>query len=183
MTEEKQVKIPEGYERVAELAKAYRESRRVLGERVDRIREAQRKAGSRLKPGLLARIAAAKAARIELEAAIESDLDLWKKPRTRTLHGVKVGRRTLPGTLEIDEPTAVLAIEALMPERAKDLVQVKTSLVKKAVKNLDGGDLAAIGGRITSLGDETVVNVAKDDIDSLVDALLGQLAEDPDSEE
>lgn len=178
MTEEQQVKIPEGYERIAALAKAYGEARKALSERVERIREAQRKAGSRLKPGLLTRIAAAKAARLELEREIESDPGLWKRPRARVLHGVKVGRRTLPGRLEIDEPTAILAIRELLPAREAELVRVKTSLDKTAVKKLDGAELAAIGGRIAELGDETVVTIAKDSLDSLVDALLEQLAED-----
>jgi len=182
VTESKTVKIPAGYEEIADKAQAYKAAKLALGERVKRIQDLRRKAGGRLKPGLLTRVAAAKAARIELQQAIEAAPGLWKNPRTRNLHGVKVGRRTLPGTLEIDEPTAVLAIRELMPEREKDLVSVKTSLVKAAVKKLEGAELAAIGGRIESLGDETVISIPKDDVDSLVEALLEQLA-DPEEEE
>lgn len=185
MTQAKTVKIPKipaGYGSIAEKAKAYKAAQQALRERVERIQQARRKAGSRLKPGLLTRIEAAKAARIELQAAIEAEPGLWSKPRTRNLHGVKVGRRTLPGTLEIDGPTAVLAIRELMPEREKDLVSVKTSLVKSAVKKLSGAELAAIGGRIVELGDETVISIPKDDVDSLVEALLKGF-EDPNSEE
>lgn len=171
-------RIPKGYERVAESAARYLKAREALSERADRIREVKRKAGSRLMPGLRTRIEAVKAARIELAEAIEADLDAWKKPRTRKLHGVRVGRRTLPGRLEIDEPTAVLAIRELMPHREKDLVAVKTSLVKAAIKKLDGADLAAIGGRVVDLGDETVIAIPKDDVDAIVDALLGDLEEE-----
>ena len=175
---EKKENIPSGYEAIADLAKRYAAARRALGERVERIREAQRKAGLRLRPGLLTRIEAARAARLDLVEAIESAEHLWKRPRTRTLHGVRVGRRTLPGRLEIDEPTAVLRIRELLPAREKDLVSVRTSLVKAAVKRLDGPDLHAIGGRIEALGDETVVAIARDDLDGLVDALLASLSEE-----
>ena len=171
-------RIPAGYEAIADLAKRYFEAREALAGRVDRIREIKRKAGSRLMPGLRTRIDAAQAARIELAEAIEADPDLWTKPRTRNLHGVKVGRRTLPGRLEIDEPTAVLAIRELLPGREKDLVAVKTCLVKAAVKKLDGAELAAIGGRIVDLGDETVVAIPKDAVDTLVEALLEDLEEE-----
>ena len=178
----KPARIPEGYERAAELAASYFEARRALAERADRIREIKRKAGSRLMPGLRRRIEAAKAARIELAAEIEASPDLWEKPRTRRLHGVKVGRRSLPGRLVIDEPTAVLAIRQLLPGRERDLVAVRMSLVKAAVKKLDGAELAAIGGRIEDLGDETVIAIPKDDVDAIVGALLGDLDEDREEE-
>ena len=178
MSEKTIQKIPAGYERIADLAKRYNAARDALGGRVKRIRDAQRKAGNRLKPGLRARIAEARAARIELAEAIEADPALWARPRTRNLHGVKVGRRTLPGRLDIDEPTAVLRIRELMPERERDLIAVRTALVKQAVKGLTGEQLAAIGGRIANLGDETVIAIPKDRLDALVDALMEDLEEE-----
>lgn len=170
--------IPKGYERAAEMAARYFEAREALQKHAERIRDVKRKAGSRLLPGLRRRAEAAKAARMDLVGAIAEDPSLWARPRTRNLHGVKVGLRTLPGRLDIDEPTAVLRIRELMPERERDLVAVRTSLVKQAVKRLSGEQLAAIGGRIADLGEEIVVAIPKDAVDKLVEALLEDLEEE-----
>lgn len=178
MTESKNVKtpkIPAGYERAAELCKAYFEAHEALRERVDEIAEAKRKAGRRLLPGLKKRIAAASAARDELRASIESDPGLWSRPRTRALHGVKVGLRQLPGRLEIDAETAIPLIRKHMPERAKALIKTSERLQAAPLKNLQPAMLARIGGRIVELGDETVIQIARSDVDKLVEALLAEL--------
>lgn len=178
MTQGKQVKaakIPAGYERIADLAKAYFEAHESLRERADEIRERQIKAGKRLLPGLKKRIAAASAARDELRAAVDADPRLWERPRTRALHGVKVGKRQLPGALEIDEAAAPEPIRRYMPERYKALVKVETKLVKAAIKNLEPAMLERIGGRIVELGDETVIAIPKSAVDKLVEALLADL--------
>ena len=174
-TQVKTPKIPAGYERIAELAKVYFEAHGSLCERVDEIRERQLKAGKRLLPGLKKRIAAASAARDELRAAVEADPGLWAKPRTRALHGVKVGKRQLPGALEIDEAAAPGLIKRCLPEKYSTLVKVETKLVKRAVANLKPAELARIGGQIAELGDETVIAIPKSAIDKLVEALLEDL--------
>ena len=172
-------KIPQGYERAAELAKAYFEAHEDLRERVDLIKERQLKAGRRLLPGLKKRIAAASAARDELREHIESSPGLWAKPRTRALHGVKLGRRQLPGQLEIDEAAAPGLIKRFLPQRYKALVKVETKLVKAALKNLPPGMLARIGGSIAERGDETVIAIPKSAVDKLVEALLQDLDDEP----
>lgn len=185
MTETKSVKtpkIPAGYERVADLCKAYFEAHEELRERVDAIAEAKRKAGRRLLPGLKKRIAIASAARDELRACIESDRGLWDKPRTRALHGVKAGLRQLPGQLEIDEETAIPLIRKHMPDRAKTLIKVTEKLQAGPVKNLQPAMLARIGGSIVELGDETVIKIAKSEVDKLVEALLAELETESENE-
>ena len=173
----KAAKIPAGYERAAELAKAYFEAHSDLRDRVDAIAEAKRKAGCRLLPGLKRRIATASATRDELSAWIDEHADLFRKPRTRALHGVKLGLRQLPGRLEIDEETAIELIRERMPDRAKTLIKVTEKLQAGPVKNLQPAMLARIGGRIVEPGDETVIRIAKSDVDKLVEALLAELDE------
>lgn len=175
-------KVPAGYERAAELCKAYFEAHEALRERVDEIAEAKRKAGRRLLPGLKKRIAAASAARDELRAAIESEPGLWRRPRTRALHGVKVGLRQLPGRLEIDAETAIPLIRKHLPERAKALIKVTERLQAAPLKNLQPAMLARIGGQIVELGDETVIQIAKSDVDKLVEALLAELESEAETE-
>lgn len=186
MTDTKSVttpKIPAGYELTAELAKAYFEAHEDLRNRVDAIAEAKRKAGRRLLPGLKQRIAIASAARDELRAHVLANPEAWDKPRTRALHGVKVGLRQLPGRLEIDDETAIPLIRKHMPDRAKALIKVTEKLQAGPVKNLQPAMLARIGGQIVELGDETVIQIAKSDVDKLVEALLAELETEVASEE
>lgn len=175
--------IPAGYERAAELCKAYFEAHEELRERVDAIAEAKRRAGRRLLPGLKQRVAAASALRDELRAHVLANPGAWDKPRTRALHGVKVGLRQLPGRLEIDPETAIPLIRKHMPDRAKALIKTTEKLQATPLKNLQPAMLARIGGRIVELGDETVVQIAKSDVDKLVEALLAELETEAESEE
>ena len=174
-TETNNTKIPQGYERAAELAKAYFEAHESLRERLDEIRERQIQAGRRLLPGLKQRAAAASAARDELREYIEARPELFERPRTRALHGVKLGRRQLPGRLVIDEAAAPGLIKRFLPDHYKALVKVETKLVKAAIKNLKPAMLERIGGQIAELGDETVIAVPKSAVDKLVEALLADL--------
>ena len=176
--EQRAVKIPQGYGRAAELAARYFEAREVLRERADRIRDIKSKAGSRLKNGLLRRVAACSAAMDALRQEIEEHPELWARPRTRALHGVKVGRRSLPGRLEIDDDAAIPLVRELLPAKAKALVRTRETLVKEAVKGLPRAELAAIGGRIADLGDETVICIPRDAVDKLVEALLESFSEE-----
>ena len=175
MIEEKQVKVPAGYEEIAELAKAYAQDHEALREQVKRIRDEQRKAGSRLLPGLKKKAATASAARDALVAAIKARPELWGKPRTRELHGVKVGLRQLPGRLEIDAAEAIPLIRKHMPERFKALVQTTSRLRAGAIKALPPAMLRRIGGDIVELGDEVVTAIPKSAVDKLVEALLADL--------
>ena len=174
-TQTNNTKIPAGYERSAELAKACSDTHADLCKQVAEIQEIQRKAGSRKLPGLKRKIAAYSAARDAMREDVEAHPELWEKPRTRALHGVKVGMRQLPGKLVIDEAAAPGLIKRFLPDHYKALVKVETKLVKAAVKNLKPAMLERIGGRIAELGDEVVIAVPKSAVDKLVEALLADL--------
>ncbi|MDE0109932.1 MAG: hypothetical protein OXN96_19170 [Bryobacterales bacterium] len=175
-------KIPKGYEETAALALAVFNTHEDLRERIELIQERQRTAGKRLLPGLKRKIAAHSAARDELREHIEASPDLFEKPRTRALHGVKAGLRQQPGKLEIDAEAAPGLIRKFMPERYKALVKVETKLQAAPLKNLKPAELARIGGRIVDLGDEVVISIPKSPVEKLVEALLEDLDDDPKEE-
>ena len=174
-TQTNNTKIPAGYERAAELAKAVSDTNAELHEWLQLIREEQRKAGRRRLPGLKRRVAAASAARDEMREHIEAHPEEYEKPRTRALHGVKFGLRQLPGRLEIDAESAIPLIRRFFPERYKDLVKTTTRLQAAALKALKPAELARIGGRIVELGDEVVIAIPKSPVDKLAEALMADL--------
>ena len=172
-------KIPKGYEELAALAKASFDSREAVRKQAELIKERQRAAARPLIPGLKRKIATASADRDALREYVKAHPERFEKPRTRALHGVKVGLRQLPGRLEIDAEAAIPLIRRFFPERYKTLVKTTTRLQAAPLKALKPAELARIGGRIVELGDEVVISVAKSDIDNLVETLLGDFDEEP----
>ena len=67
---------------------------------------------------------------------------------------------------------AIARIRKLHPDREGDLVRVRESLVRSALKNLDAKILASIGVTVEQVDDAVVIAAANDDLDKLVDALL-----------
>ena len=156
----------------------YAAAERLVHERAKRIRDVRRKASSRYLAGLNSAAAETSALKDELREAIMSSPHLFERPRTRALEGVKVSFRKLPGALEIhDEARTIARIRARLPQREADLVTVRTTLNKAALKKLGAKDLAAIGYSIADVDDEVVIRTAKSDVDALVDALLAEYEE------
>ena len=138
----------------------------------DEVRGAQRAAVRRRKRALRARASKAAAARQALRAAIAAAPELFARPRTRTLEGIRVGYRKLPGRIACDEPRAIARIRERMPDRADELVRTRESLDRAALRRLDAVELAAIGVELVAVDDEIVLGASGDDLDRMVDALL-----------
>jgi phage host-nuclease inhibitor protein Gam len=128
-------------------------------------------------------VAAAAEARDHLRAAIERSAHLFVKPRTQTLHGIKVGFMKGKGGLAIaDEDKAIEILKRRYPEHVEACVRVKESLVKDALANLPADVLKKIGVEIRDAGDEVFIKPADSEVDKLVDALLKE-ARDRDMDE
>lgn len=162
---------------IERLCREYAEARERLAETGGVIKD-ERRAGVRRKMSVLRRrIAEASAAHEALREAVAA-AHLFERPRTRAFEGVKVGYRKQPGRVECDEAKAIARIRERLPERAPELVRVKESLDKTALRKLGGRELAAIGVRVAEVDDEVVVAGAPDDLDKLVDALLADAPEE-----
>jgi arsenate reductase-like glutaredoxin family protein len=122
----------------------------------------------------------ARQAQDELHAAIEAAPELFEKPRTRTLHGVKVGITKQRGTVEIDDEAKVIArIRSLLPkDQAELLIRVRESVHKPAVYDLAVADLKRLGIRITADCDAVVIKSVDSEVDKLVSALLAEEAQE-----
>lgn len=163
------------------LARAYASSRDAMEEVLDDIRDRRRQAVRSRMRALRNRVAETAAAKEALRAAVEAAPELFERPRTQTVEGVKFGWRKQQGSIEIaDEGAVVALIRKKMPDREAALVRVKTTVDKTALRKLPAADLAKIGLFIADPVDEVAITVPSTDIDKLVDALLeeGGEAED-----
>ena len=154
------------------LVREYADAREALAEVVERVRAEQRAALQRQMRTVRTRVAHTSAARDRLEAAIDERRDLFVKPRTQSAHGIKFGLRKGPGRLEGDEREAIARIERRFPARAKDLVVVRRSLNREALKKLEVGELAKLGVALVQDADQIVITAASNDLDKLVAAML-----------
>lgn len=124
--------------------------------------------------GILDALRAHKQAEEELREAITAAPELFDKPRTRVLHGIRVGYQKGKGGLEIaDEEATVKLIRKHCPDKLDALVKVTEKPIRKALQNLDASLLKKLGIGILGTGDVIVLAATDGDLDKLIKALQG----------
>lgn len=113
-----------------------------------------------------------------LELVKESQ-DLFVKPKSAILHGIKLGFKKEPGKIEIgDEDQVIKLIRKHLPELADVLIVTTEKPSKKAMNNLKGDQLKKIGVTITSDTDMAFICDPSSEIDRIVNALLKGVEEE-----
>lgn len=113
-----------------------------------------------------------------LHAAIEASPALFKKPKSRTLHGVKFGFAKAKGKVEFADAAKVVArIRKHLPDQAETLIKVTETPAKNALENLALADLKRIGVTVTDTEDKAFARPVDTEIDKLIDALLAAIGD------
>lgn len=156
------------------LTEAYADTRATLSDRVAVLRAELDALTRRELPDIRAAQAAAQDARDKLRAAIEAAPELFAKPRTRTLHGVRVGWMTGKARVEVDDEADTIArIRRLLPEaQAELLIRVKESVDRNAVGDLTTADLKRLRIRVQPGAEAIVIKPQDGQLDKLIKALL-----------
>ena len=172
-------RIPKGFEVLAGLCQGFSDARDRVARRMEKIRKRRIKYTHRLIPGLRDRVAELDEAKGLVREYLDEYRDQFARPRTRTLSGCKVGWRKKPGQLLIpDEARTIELIREKLPAgKQAVLLCTTTKIVKPALKKLGAAELASVGASIAKVDDVPVVNVPKDGLDALVDALLADFEE------
>lgn len=159
---------------IEELAERYAAERRDLTEIVSALEEHIAQLKRRYLPAIRAAVATTADAHDRLQASIQASPELFIKPRTRTLSGVKVGYTKQRGKVVIDdEEKTIERIHKFLPEeQAELLINTKESVSKTAVYDLTAADLKRLGIRIEADTDAIVIRPVDGEVDKLVDALL-----------
>lgn len=166
-------------EKIEKLTKAYADAREDLTAVVQDLEAETAKLRRRRLPAIRRLVDLAANGRAELEAAIEESTALFKKPKTRILHGVRVGFMKGKGELQwADAATVVKLIRKHLPDQAETLVKVSAAPVKAALQALDVGTLKKLGVTVADTGDKVMIKPAAGDIDKLVEALLKAVEDD-----
>ena len=108
-----------------------------------------------------------------LKGIIEANPQLFVKPKTVVMSGVKVGYAKGKGGISFDDPAQVVKlIKKHLPEQADVLIITKESPAKDALAQLSAADLKRIGCHVVNAGDQVVIKPADSEVDKLVDALI-----------
>lgn len=112
----------------------------------------------------------------DLAGMISASPELFVRPRTHLLHGIKIGLTKRKGSVGWDDEAAVIKrIRAQLPaDQAELLIRVTESVHKPSVYDLTAADLKRIGIRVVDDGDEPVIKSTDGEIDKLVAALLAK---------
>lgn len=117
-----------------------------------------------------------------LEAALRERIsaapELFVKPRSVVMHGIKVGWQKGRGGIVWDDADAVVAaIQKHLPEQAEALIRWTAKPLKEAINQLDVATLKKLGCRVVDTGDEVLIKPVDGAVDKLVSALLAGAAE------
>jgi hypothetical protein len=155
--------------------KEYADARGVLADRVQRLNDEIEAAKRRLLPGIKKAVEVAAEKKAGLNSAIQAAPELFIKPRTIVICGIKVGLEKGKGKIEIpkeDEEKVVRLIEKYFPDQADVLIQTKKKPAKKALSGLTVAELKKLGITVEETGDQVVIKGTDSDVDKLVKALL-----------
>lgn len=167
-------------EHIENLTKNFAGARAELADRLQALKDEQEAIRRRRMTGIRNALARLQGAHGELHAAVEASPDLFDKPRTRVLHGVKVGWQKARGKLVIaDAENTVALIEKLLPDQVGVLVKIAKSPIRSALQQLPARDLKRLGVAVTDDIDAVLIKPADGDLDRLIAALL----DDPELEE
>jgi hypothetical protein len=118
-------------------------------------------------------VAAAAEQHERLRAVIEENPQLFVKPRTVVLHGIKFGYVKGAGKLEYDDERRVIAlIRKHFPDQVDVLVATRETPVKAALSQLAVADLKRLGVTVEGTDDVVVIKPTDSEVDKLVNQLL-----------
>ncbi len=115
----------------------------------------------------------------KLTAAIDESKNLFEKPKSIVLHGMKVGLQKGKGKITIpDEEKTILLIKKNLAEQADLLIKTEEKIVKPALENLSAGDLKKVGLNLIESTDYVIIKPTGSDVDKIVNALLKEDTKD-----
>jgi hypothetical protein len=163
------------------LAKSYADRRALLAGRLTALERDLNAIKSKHMRELKRHVALTAECHTELVNAIDASPELFDKPKTRILHGIKVGFRKGPGGMDWeDDEDLVRKIEKMFPDddEAERYLIIKKKPSADALEDLDAGQLKRLGVLVVGVGEQVVVKAVESDVEKLVKALLKGATDD-----
>lgn len=154
-------------------AKKLRTQRDTLTERVVFLCDAIETAKRVSMRGIKNSVAAVAQSQAELLAAIAEAPDLFDKPRSMVLHGIKLGFKKGTGSLDWEDDAQVAKlVRKHFPEQFDVLIKTTEKPIKGALANLTVAELKRVAVTVEDTGDVVFAKDTTAEVDKLVKALL-----------
>ena len=164
-------------DKVEVAAETYATARGVLTGRMEALRRALDDSTRALLPQIKAAAAAAEKARAALETEIHAAGEDFRKPRTRTISGVKVGFRAGRQTVDWGgDADVIAAIRMHLPDEFEQLVKVTEKPVSAALAALPESKRELLGVQVEPGDDQVVIRPADAGRDKEIETLLADAA-------
>ena len=156
-------------------ARAYADARRVLSERVQALQAEIECVKRRKLAGIKNAVAVCADRHDSLSAAIQAAPELFARPRTKVLSGIRVGFGKQKGRLIINDAEKTLnLIRRHLADQADMLIKTTEKPLKTALEKLTVAELKRIGVTVLDDGDKIVIKPTDSEVDKLVNALLAE---------
>jgi hypothetical protein len=120
----------------------------------------------------------------KLKSLIEERPELFVKPRTVVMHGVKLGYAKGKGSVEFDDAERLAArVRKHLPEQFDVLVATTHKPLKAALALLTAAELKKLGVTVEGTDDVVVIKPTDSSVDKLVTALLKSATDDQEAVE
>ncbi len=160
-------------------ARAYSDARDRLRELCAALEDGMKALRQEHLPGIRRALNRAAEAEAALEALVEQAPELFTKPKTVVLHGVRVGYMKGKGKIEWESDEQVVKlIRKHFPELADVLIVTTEKPSKDGLVALAVADLKKLGATVTDAGDQVYIKPADSALDKMVDALLKAATEE-----
>lgn len=154
-------------------AKTYAETRGALAERMTRYQSELEALQRRCLPAIKRLFAEASAAQAQLVKEVEAHPELFQKPRTIQLHGIKLGFQKGKGGISTSNvEKAVEKIKQHFADEAETYLIIKETPRVAALLTLDVKTLKSFGFTVDETGDFVFVKAVDSEVDKLVTRLL-----------
>jgi hypothetical protein len=152
----------------------YAEAREILAARVMKLEAEVAAVRNRLLPGIKHAVAYAADLQSALSAEVQRHPDLFIKPRTITLRGIRVGFVKGKGKISWEDNDKVIAAirRTFAPATADKLIAITERPIKDALAQLPAAELKKLGVTIEEVGDQILIKAVDDQVDKLVARVL-----------
>jgi hypothetical protein len=117
-----------------------------------------------------------------LFALVDGGRSLFEKPKSRVLHGVRVGFVKKPGAIDIgDEDATLKRIKKMFADDEQTLallIKTKETPIKSGLGELTADQLKKLGVAVTNDADVPFIKPVDSGVDKLVQALLDDATEE-----
>lgn len=158
---------------IAASAKALADARGKLGELVGALNAGVEALKRDALPDIRSAITEAEAAFVELHVLVTAAPDLFVKPRTVVMDGIKLGYEKGKGSIAFEDANRVVAlILKHFPDREDALIKTTRRPLKDGLALLTAKELKALGCTVQEAGDRVVIRPVATDVDKLVAAFI-----------